>query len=476
MVQMAANSGSVATIEDAKITEMRMSLRGPIITQEDPAYDESRLIYNAMFDKRPGMIIRCRSTADVIDAINFGRENDLLIAVRGGGHNVAGNSSCDDGLLIDLSLMNAVFLNRKSKTVRVQGGATWGDVDRETQAFGLAVPGGIVSETGVAGLTLNGGIGWLRSKYGLSCDNLLSAEVVTASGEVLTASAEENPDLYWALRGGGGNFGVVTSFEFQAHPVGPIVAAALPVYPIEEAGSLMRKWRDFVAAAPDEVTSAVVMWTFPVVDALPEEIRGKAVCVTAAVYAGDPARGEEVLIPLRKLSTPLFDMSGQLPYRGVQSSFDPFFQKGTVSSYWKSLFVREMSDEVIDLVTKAAQSRTSSYSLMNVPYMGNGVRRVSPDATAFAARDAAFMVSIDANWLEKGRNDTHIAWARGLWDALQPYSTGDVYLNFMGQEDQDADKLVRAGLGRNYERLAQIKAKHDPKNLFRINQNIKPNA
>lgn len=477
-LQVVTNTGSTATIDDGKRQELAMNFRGPILGPGEAGYEEARAIYNGMFDRRPGAIIRCRSTADVIDAVNLAREGDLVVAVKGGGHNVAGNGICDGGLLIDLEDMKGVHLDRKAMTVRVQGGATWGDVDRETQAFGLAAPGGIVSTTGVAGLTLNGGLGWIRNEYGLSCDNVVSAEVVTADGELVTASPTENADLLWALKGGGGNFGVVTSFEFKVHPLGPIVAAAIPMYPLRDAGRILRQWREWVVTAPDEVSSAAIIWTIPESPLMPEPARGQAVLITAAVYAGDPDEGMKVLEPLRSFGAHVFDMSMQMPFRSMQSAFDPFFPKTQeITSYWKSVYVRELSDAVVDIIADAALNRSSPYSLMNIPHFGGAVRRVGPTETAFATRDAPFMVSLDANWTDKSDNgETHISWARATWDRLQPHSTGQVYLNFMGREDRDAEALIRSAFGPNYDRLVQVKTKYDPKNMFRINQNIKPHS
>ena len=349
-------------------------------------------------------------------------------------------------------------------------------MDAETQPFGLSVPGGVVTTTGIAGLTLSGGIGWLRSKYGLSCDSLISAEVVLASGDVITASAEEHPDLYWALRGGGGNFGVVTSFEFRAHPVGPMVFAALPVYQQAETATIMRKWRNLLPSLPDEVSTATFLWTPPIDAPLPPEVQGREVCITAAVYAGAPEDGERVMQPLRELGTPIFDMSGVLPFRGVQSAFDWAYPvDGTVSSYWKSIWLNEMSDAAIDIIAEAGRDRSSSYSLINVPYFSGAATRVGPRDTAFGERPP-FMVSLDANWLDK-RDDgsAHKAWARSTWDRLEPLSTGKVYLNFMSAEDQP-EAVTHSAFGANYERLVDVKTKYDPTNLFRLNQNIKPRS
>jgi FAD/FMN-containing dehydrogenase len=474
-LQMASRSGTAAAIHEAKLQEMRMTFRGPLLLPGDPGYDEARVVYNGMFDRRPGLIVRCRSTADVIDAVSLAAEYDLLVAVRGGGHSIAGHSICDDGLVIDLSEMNGVHLNRSAGTVRAQGGALWGDLDRETQAFGLATPGGVVSHTGIAGLTLNGGIGWLRNKHGLSCDNLVSADVVTAAGELVTASAEENPDLFWALRGGGGNFGVVTSFEFRTHPVGPIVAAAIPVYALDDAPVILRRWREWVATAPDEVTAAAALWTVLDAPELPEPVRGKRVLITTCVYAGAPEEGERVMRPVRELGTPLFDMSGPMPYRVLQSAFDFVFPRtGELQSYWKSLYVPELTDALVDTLVDAARSRPSELTLINIPYIGGAVRRVPPDATAFVPRNMPFMISLDANWRQTEESEANIAWTRETWSRLAPNSNGMVYLNFLGEEERDVDALVRAAFGPNYDRLVAVKTAYDPGNMFRLNQNIRP--
>jgi FAD/FMN-containing dehydrogenase len=455
---------------------MQMTYQGAVIKPGDLGYDAARVIYNGMFDRHPGLIIQCSGTADVIDAVNLAREHDLLVAVRGGGHNVAGNSMCDDGLVIDLSKMNGVHVDRKAGRVRVQGGATWGDVDRETLAFGMVAPGGIVSETGVAGLTLSGGLGWVRNKYGLSCDNLVGAEVVTANGEVVNASESENPDLLWALKGGGGNFGVVTSFEFQLHPLDPIVQVAVVFYPIEEGASVMRQWRDWVVTTPAEVSSAFISWTGPVSEHLPPPVHGKSFAGVGAAYAGPTADGERVLEPLRHFGQPLAEIVAPLPFRMLQKAFDWAFPlDGSIKSYWKSTYVNELSDAAIEIIIEAMKNKTSPYSLLNVPHFGPTVRNVPADATAFRTRSAPFMVSLDGNWTDKNDNgQKHIAWVRDTWDKLQPYSDGSVYLNFVGAEDRDADALTRAALGRNYDRLAEVKTKYDPNNLFRLNQNITP--
>ena len=429
-----------------------------------------------MFDKRPAIVAMCTGAADVIDAVNFGRENGLRVAVRGGAHAVAGTGSVDGGMMINLSRMDGVHVDRGAQTVRVEGGATWGAVDREAQAFGLMTPGGIVADTGVAGLTLGGGIGWVRNKYGLSCDNLLSADVVTADGQLRTASADENADLLWGLRGGGGNFGIVTSFEFQLHPLGPEVMAAIPMYALEDAGPVLRQWRDFVAKAPDEVSSAAVIWTIPGdPPGMPAPAVGRAVLITAAVYAGPVADGERILEPLRKFATPLVDISSPMPFRAMQSAFDPFFGvKGTVRSYWTSLYLNELTDEVIDTIVGRARNRPSPFTMLNIPHFGGAATSVAADETAFGRR-WPFMLSIDANSVDPAVSDVELReWARSFRMEMQQFSPEGLYLNFLGEEEEGAEELVRLAYGENYERLRTLKRKYDPDNFFSVNQNIAP--
>jgi FAD/FMN-containing dehydrogenase len=475
-IRLATRSGGFTGLDENVQQELQMTFQGAIHKPGDPLYDAARVIYNGMFDRHPGLILQCSGAADVIDAVNLARTHDLLVAVRGGGHNVAGNSMCDDGLVIDLSRMRGVHVDRKSGTVRVQGGATWGDVDRETLAFGQVVPGGIVSETGVAGLTLSGGLGWVRNKYGLSCDNLVSAEIVLATGELVNANEADNPELLWALKGGGGNFGVVTSFEFQLHPLDPVVQVAVVFYPIEDGVSILRQWRDWVVTTPAEVSSAFISWTGPASEHLPPPVHGRSFVGTAAAYAGPVTDGEQVLEPLRHFGTPLAEIVAPLPFRMLQKAFDWAYPlDGSIRSYWKSLYVNELSDGAIETIIDAMKNKTSPYSLLNIPHFGPTVRNVPADATAFRTRSAPFMVSLDGNWTDKDDNgQRHIAWVRETWDKLQPYSDGSVYLNFVGAEDRDADKLTRAALGQNYDRLVAAKRKYDPENMFRLNQNIKP--
>jgi len=450
-------------------------LRGPLLQEGDDGYDAARQVWNGMIDKRPALIARCTGTADVMDAIRFAREHDLLVAVRGGGHNVSGNAVCEGGLMVDLSPMNGVHVDPEALVARVEGGATWGNVDRETQAFGLATPGGVVSTTGVAGLTLGGGLGWLRRKYGLSCDNLRSADVVTAAGERVTASADENSDLFWGLRGGGGNFGVVTSFEFELHEVGPEVMFAAVMYPMEEAGRLLPAWRDFMAGAPEEVSSQAMLWTVPEMEGLPEEAQGRPVCMMGALYSGDPEEGRQVLAPLRELSDPVLDMSSVMPYTAVQTSQDHFYPESELQYYWKSTELERLDDEVIDALLDHAAERPSPRTHLIVWHQGGAMRRVGPDETAFGDRSAPYLLTLDSTWFDPARTEENVAWTREVWEDMQRFSGGGLYLNIAGMSE-DGEDLVRSAYGSTYDRLVELKNRWDPDNLFRMNQNIEPTA
>jgi FAD/FMN-containing dehydrogenase len=431
-------------------------------------------LFNAMHVARPALIAQCSGTADVVDAVNFAREHDLAVAVRGGGHSIAGLSTIDDGLLIDLSAMRGVQVDPEQRLAHVQGGAVLGDLDRETQAFGLATPVGVVSDTGVAGLTLGGGYGWLRRKHGLSCDNLVQVQIVGADGQVRTASAEHNPDLFWAIRGGGGNFGIVTSFTYRLHPVGPIVAFAAPFYPLEDVADVIRSWRDYLAEAPQEVTSLVATLTLPSAPGLPEVVHNRAVAVVGGVYAGEAVEGMKVMAPLRELGTPLFDMSQPMPYTAVQSGFDAFFPRNTLRAYWKSQYLTELTDDTIEIIASRALDRPSPLTAVNTWQMGGAIGAVGPEETAFAERSAPFMVEIAGNWSDPAADAETITWVRSAWQALKPYGTGGMYLNFTGLADEPMRTGVDDALGRNLRRLAEVKAIYDPENFFRYNNNILP--
>lgn len=459
--------------QGATIDEFKAHFRGDVLLPGDAGYDEVRQVWNGMIDRRPGLIVRCTGVADVIDSVNFARTHNLLVAVRGGGHNVAGNAVCDGGLMIDLSLMKAVHVDPKRRTARAQGGATWGDIDRETQVFGLATPGGVVSTTGIAGLTLGGGLGHLRRKCGLSCDNLLSVDIVTADGQFRTASQTENADLFWAVRGGGGNFGIVTSFEFRLHSVGPMVMLCATMYPLAKAKDILRTWREFTTTAPDELSSIAQIWSVPQAPDFPEDTRGKPVVIAAGVYAGPVNEGEQLVQPLRELDTPVLDLSGPMPFTAVQSAFDPFFPKGEHLNYWKSIYLNDLNDEVIDAILVHAGNRPSPRTLVNHWHMGGTVGRVGSEDTAFGDRSAPFLLEISSSWSDPQDSERNVTWTREFWSAMRPFSSGGLYLNFQGLAEQGEDP-VRAAYGANYERLVALKTKYDPTNLFRLNQNIRP--
>ncbi|MGH2946150.1 MAG: FAD-binding oxidoreductase [Solirubrobacteraceae bacterium] len=447
-------------------------LAGEVISPDHPEYETARGVWNGMIDKRPAAIARCADAEDVAAAVRFAAEQGLPLAVRGGGHNVAGTAVVDDGLVIDLSAMRAVRIDAAGRTVHVQGGATWADVDRVTAPLGLATPGGVVSETGVAGLALNGGVSHQRRRDGMTVDNLVSAEVVLADGRQLRASAGEHPDLHWALRGGGGNFGVVTSFELRLHELGPEVFALNVAYPIEDAGRVLAGWRDAVAGAPDELSTAGLIWSLPVVDELPEQLRGLPYVGVAGMWAGDPGEGERATRGLRELATPLLDMSGRVEYLDFQRSLDPFFPAGP-RRYWKALYLDGFSDVAIDTTVDWSNRRPSNDTLVIIRHCGGAMARVGAGDTAFGDRSSEWMLSIDSTWHDPADDATNVAYTRAFWDAAIPFSDGKTYFNFPGLLEE-GDAAVRASYGANHDRLAAIKAAYDPDNRFRLNQNIRP--
>jgi FAD/FMN-containing dehydrogenase len=471
-IQVTRLDGERGVLGPQVIDELRGRVGDQLITSGDPDYDVARRVWNGMIDRHPALIVRCRGNADVLVSIEFAREHGLLLAVRGGGHNVAGFGTCEGGMVIDLSQIREVRVDPHSETVRVGGGATWADVDRETQVHGLAVPGGIVSTTGVAGLTLGGGQGWLRRTYGMTCDSLISADVVTADGRFVTADEKENADLFWALRGGGGNFGVVTSLEFRAYPLGPMVAFAGPAYPIESATAVMAAVRDFVDAAPEEVNVSTTWWTIPRAPAFPEEVHGRVVIVVGAVFVGTPERGERILEPLRQIEEPLLDLSGTLPYTALQQMFDPFFPSTTLRYYWKSLYLASLEDEVVRTVAEHVGTRPSPLSMVGIWALGGAFGRVDASATATGSRDAPFLLEILANWDDPAASESNIRWARELFSAMEAYGTGKTNVNFPGTGDEP--EFGRAAFGEQWPRLVEVKTKYDPGNLLRLNQNIGP--
>lgn len=469
---MASELATELELDEEAIEGFVAGVRGAVLRPDAQGYDEARAIWNGLIDRRPALIVQCTGAADVVDAVNFAREHELLLSVKGGAHNVAGNAVNDGGLVIDLSQMRGVHVDPATRRVRAQGGATWGDTDRETQLFGLAVPGGVVSTTGIAGLTLHGGVGHLRRKHGLSIDNLVSVDIVTADGELRRASASEHEDLFWAVRGAGSNFGVVTSFEFQAHPVGPMVMVGAVFYPLDEAREVLRAWRDYMATAPEELSSLAICWNVPPHEPFPPEHHGKDVLIVAAVYSGAPEDGESVVQPLRELATPMIDLSGPWPWLGLQSGFDDLFPKGELR-YWKSRALGELTDDAIDEIADYAEHRPTPLTDVVIWHHGGAMSRVGETETAYAGRDAPFLVTGEVSWTDPSQTDEAIAWGREFWNAMERHSTGGLYLNFPGL-GEEKEALVRAGYGVNYDRLAELKAKYDPANLFRMNLNITP--
>src|SRR6266852_1925000 len=452
-------------LKPAAIQDLKQNFRGELLVPSDAGYDEARKVWNGMIDKRPALIARCASVADVIHCVNFGRANDLLIAVRGGGHNVGGNAVCDGGLVIDLSRMKSVRIDPGRRTARAEPGLTWREFDRETQAFGLATTGGQISTTGIAGLTLGGGWGYLARKYGLTCDNLLSVDLVTANGQFLTTSVAENADLFWGMRGGGGNFGVVTSFEYQLHPVGPVLAGIV-AYPFEKAKEVLKLFREFTSGAPDEMASGIVLISLP--DGTP--VVGIVVC-----HSGALAEGERVVKPLMTFGPRLIDQIGPIPYTAAQQLIDGFYPPG-LQNYWKSSFLKAISDEAIDVMVAYCAKRPSPMCHGLIEHqLGGAVRRVDREATAFGQRDAEYSFMSLGVCAEASEAEKCTRWAWEFWDAMQPWSTGGVYVNYLGREADEGSGRVEAAYGpEKYARLVALKNKYDPGNLFRLNQNIKP--
>ena len=452
------------------IEKLKSSLRGELIQRSDEHYEEVRKLYNGMIDKRPLLIARCADVADVISAVRFGRENDLLTAIRGGGHNGPGLGSCNDGLVIDLSLMKGVRVDPANRTVRVGPGCTQGDVDHAGHAFGLAVPAGIVSMTGIAGLTLGGGHGYLTRKYGLTIDNLIEADVVLADGSFVTANASQHEDIFWALRGGGGNFGVVTSFVYQAHPVSTVYAGPI-FWEAKDAHRVMQWYREFLPQAPVELSSFFGLKTVPSTDPFPKEIWGKKICALISCYSGPLEKAEEAMEPIRKeLPSPILDWMGPMPFPALQSLFDPLLPKG-LQWYWKGDFVKELSDKAIDVHLEHAAKAPSELSLMHLYPIDGAVHHVGRTETAWNCREATWSMIIAGIDPDPAKAGALTAWAKEYWEAVHPYTLGGAYVNFMMEEGEDR---IRATYGENYDHLVAIKNKYDPTNFFRVNQNIKP--
>jgi len=470
-LSVASRHGGAARIEGKRLEAFRAAMRGETLVPGDPGYDQARAVWNAMIDRHPALVARCSGVADVRLCVELAREHELLVSVRGAGHNIAGKAVCDDGLVIDLSRMRHVRVDPDGRKASVAPGATLGDLDHETQAFGLATPLGINSTTGVAGLTLGGGFGWLTRRFGLAADNLVAADVVTADGRLLHTSERHEPDLLWGLRGGGGNLGIVTSFEFRLHPVGPEVLAGLVVHPFSAARDVMRHWRDFMAQAPEDLTCWVVARKAPPLPFLPEAWHGREVLILAMVYAGDMEEGTAAARPLREHGKPLADVVGPHPYVAFQQALDPLLQPGA-RNYWKSHNFASLPDAAIDTFLGHVERLPSPQCELFMGNLGGAAGRVPVSATAYPHRDANFVLNVHARWEARQDDGACTAWARGVFDTMARYATGGVYVNFMSADED----RVRAAYGVNSDRLASLKNRYDPTNLFRVNQNVTPSA
>lgn len=457
--------------EDRALSELEASFAGDLMRPDDAAYEERRAVWNGSIDRRPALIARCTSGADVSAAVTFAGRSGLPLAVKGGGHSFPGHSVCDDGVVVDLGPMNDIDVDPEGRTATAQGGVLLGELDRETQAFGLAVPAGIVTHTGLAGLTLGGGIGWLQRKYGLTIDQLLSVDLITAEGELVKASEAENPDLFWGVRGGGGNFGVVTKFEFRLNPLGPRVVAGPVFWPIEESPNVLRFYRDWIAAAPDELMTIVIHRKAPPLPFVPPELHGKLVVAVVCCHAGSVEAGEEVVAPLKAFGSPVLDLCEPKPFLEHQAMFDPSFPHGQWY-YMRACDVAELTDEVIDITVEHAMNIRSPLTAFPIWQMGGAISRVGDEQTAFNGRSAGHTFNITAATAGPDGFDEEREWVRDFWSALEPHQTGGTYVNFLMGEGEER---VREAYGaKKYERLKALKRRYDPDNLFRLNQNIPP--
>jgi FAD/FMN-containing dehydrogenase len=460
----------MGTLTSKTREEIKALIKGSILVPDDPGYEEARQVWNAMIDRRPAMIVQCADDDDVPSAITFARQNKLEISIRGAGHNIAGNALCNGGLTIDFSKMKNARVDAEKRRAYVEPGATLADLDEATQRYGLATPVGINSTTGIAGLTLGGGFGWLTRKYGMTVDHLVSVDLVTAEGRKIRASGTDNPDLFWALRGGGGNFGVVTRFEFQLFPVGPEIFAGLMVFPFSQAKQILNKYRQFVKSAPEDLNVWVVLRKAPPLPFLPENVHGKEVVVLPIFYTGAAAEAEKLIAPLRAFGEPYGEHLGLQPYVAWQKAFDPLLTAGA-RNYWKSHNFTEIAGEAVDLIVEFAGKLPSPQCEIFIGLIAGAPNRIAPEAMAYGHRDAKFVLNVHARWDEVEDDQKGIAWARGFFEASKPYASAGAYVNFMTAEESDR---VIAAYGANYERLAQIKKRYDPDNIFHLNQNIKP--
>jgi FAD/FMN-containing dehydrogenase len=460
-LRIISTNGTDTILEEAAVQNFADSLRGPLLQPGEGGYDEARKVWNGMIDRRPALIARCAGVADVIAAVRFARTHELLVSVRGGGHNITGNAVCEGGLMIDLSPMKSVRVDPARRTARGEAGLTWGEYNRETQAFGLASTGGVVSTTGIAGLTLGGGLGWLMGKHGLSCDNLLSADLVTADGQFLTASADQHPDLFWGLRGGGGNFGVVTSFEYQLHPVSPVLAGMV-LHPMAKAREVLRFYRDYARNCPDALTAFAALMT---------SHEGDPVVAIVVGYIGDLAEGEALVAPVRKFGSPLADTIAPMSYVQLNQMFDAAFPYGGVQRYWKSSFLKQLGNDVLEILIDRAATMRSPMSMVGFFHVHGAATRVDPNETAFGLRSDQWDYDVISQWTDPAESAGHIQWTREFWTAVEPFATGQVYVNHL---DAEEGTRIRAAYSDNFGRLVALKNKYDPTNLFRLNQNIKP--
>jgi FAD/FMN-containing dehydrogenase len=460
-LRIVTTDGGETAIEATAVQHFADRLRGRLLRPGDGSYDEARKVWNGMIDRHPALIARCAGAADVIAAVHFARDHRLLVSVRGGGHNITGNAVCEGGLMIDLSPMKSVRVDPGKRSARAEAGLTWGEYNRETQAFGLASTGGVVSTTGIAGLTLGGGLGWLMGKHGLSCDNLLSADLVTAEGKFLAVSADEHPDLFWGLRGGGGNFGVVTSFEYKLHPVRPVLAGMV-LHPMAKAREALGFYRDYARSCPDEALAAAALMTSP---------EGAPVVAIIVAYIGDLAAGESVVAPVRKFGSPLLDTIAPTSYVQLNTLFDAAVPYGGVSRYWKSSFLKELGDDLIEILIERSARMLSPMSMVLFFHLHGAAARVDRNATAFGLRQDQWDYDVISQWTDPAETAQHVQWTREYWTAVEPFATGEVYVNHLDAEEATR---IRAAYGGHYDRLVVLKDKYDPTNLFRMNQNIRP--
>jgi FAD/FMN-containing dehydrogenase len=465
-------SGEATNVSDSEISTFKKKFSGHLLNKDDKDYNDARLIWNGIIDKHPALIARCKNSKDVSLAVKFARNHNLLVSIRGGGHNVAGNSVCDDGLMIDLSLMNTVSVNQKDMTAVVEPGCTLGNADLATQKYGMVIPSGIVTSTGVAGLTLGGGFGWLSRKWGLTCDHLISAEVVTAEGDIIKASSEDNPDLFWGIKGGGGNFGIVTSFKFNLRELGPEVTGGLILYKLEETEKVLSFYNEYISTAPREVTTVLIYRYCPPAPFIKEEFHGKPVFGFGALYSGKPEKGMEILKPLKSFGSPVADIIVPKPFVAHQSMLDAGQPKGACY-YWKSEYLKEISPDLSSKFVEQTFNMSSTASIIGAFQLGGAISDIGEDDTAYSFRNAGYAVNINTQWQKNSDPEKHLSWARKTQQFAAPYSMGSGYINF-ASSDETPERVTKTYGEKKYKKLVDLKRKYDPDNFFRLNQNIKP--